>query len=56
MGRPCRRKVKYPDQAAAFRAAMKVRRSGKGEQDIYRCPTCGHFHTTHAKKPRPGKG
>lgn len=55
MGRPCHRKIKFEDQAAAFRFSMKVRRNGKNRQDIYPCRICGFFHLTHAKgtrKPR----
>lgn len=51
MGKRCHEKIKYPDLASAYRVAMKMRRLGKGQSDIYTCRQCGFYHLTHGKPP-----
>lgn len=49
---PCG-KIAYPTRADARKAAAGIRRNGKGESKIYRCPATGVWHRASKQPRRP---
>jgi len=50
-GASCLGKERFPNGAAAIRAARNMAWHGKGV-DTYRCPACGGFHVCRRPKPK----
>jgi hypothetical protein len=55
-GKRCPQKRGYPTQLIAFKALAAMRRKGRDEKRVYRCPHCRRWHTTRRPLRMPLTG